>query len=123
MRDYVVISDSTADLPIAVVKELEVPIVPFSYSIEEQVYEYYLDERDGDIGSFYERLRKGAMPVTSQINPAMYQDFLCDAALLKAKSPSCGAGKIYDGTFTRTLIDADGATAELLKKNGVAVFT
>ena len=75
MRDYVVTSDSTADLPIAVVKELEVPIVPFSYSIEEQVYEYYLDERDGDIGSFYERLRKGAMPVTSQINPAMYQDF------------------------------------------------
>ena len=74
MRDYVVISDSTADLPIAVVKELEVPIVPFSYSIEEQVYEYYLDERDGDIGSFYERLRKGAMPVTSQINPAMYQE-------------------------------------------------
>ena len=54
---------------------------------------------------------------------AMYRDFLCDAALLKAKSPSCGAGKIYDGTFTRTLIDADGATAELLKKNGVAVFT
>ena len=46
MRDYIVISDSTADLPIAVVKELEVPIVPFSYSIEEQVYEYYLDERD-----------------------------------------------------------------------------
>ena len=54
---------------------------------------------------------------------AMYRYFLCDAALLKAKSPSCGAGKIYDGTFTRTLIDADGATAELLKKNGVAVFT
>ena len=43
MRDYVVISDSTADLPIAVVKELEVPIVPFSYSIEDQVYEYYLE--------------------------------------------------------------------------------
>ena len=39
MRDYIVISDSTSDLPITVVKELEVPIVPFSYSIEEQVYE------------------------------------------------------------------------------------
>ena len=75
MREYIVISDSTADLPISVVKELEVPIVPFSYSIEEQVYEYYLDERDGDIANFYERLRKGAMPVTSQINPVMYQDF------------------------------------------------
>ena len=80
MRDYIVISDSTADLPISVVKELEVPIVPFSYSIEEQVYEYYLDERDGDIGNFYERLRKGAMPVTSQINPvkgySIYQFFI-----------------------------------------------
>ena len=75
MRDYIVVSDSTADLPIEVVKELEVPIVPFSYSIEEEVFEYYLDERDGDIGAFYERLRKGAMPVTSQINPVMYQDF------------------------------------------------
>lgn len=75
MRDYIVISDSTADLPIEVVRELSVPIVPFSYSIEDEVYEYYLDERDGNISAFYERLRKGAMPVTSQINPVMYQDF------------------------------------------------
>ena len=52
MREYIVISDSTADLPISVVKELEVPSVPFSYSIEGQVYEYYLDERDGDIANF-----------------------------------------------------------------------
>lgn len=52
MRDYVVTSDSTADLPIAVVKELEVPIVPFSYSIEEQVYEYYLDEREVTLEAF-----------------------------------------------------------------------
>lgn len=74
MRDYIVVSDSTADLPVEVVKELDVPIIPFSYSIEETVYEYYLDERDGDIGAFYERLRKGAMPVTSQVNPVRYQE-------------------------------------------------
>lgn len=75
MRDYVIMSDSTADLPVEVVKALGVPIIPFSYSIEETVYEYYLDERDGDAGAFYERLRKGAMPVTSQVNPVRYQDF------------------------------------------------
>lgn len=75
MKDYVIICDSTADLPIDVVKKLDVPIIPFSYSIEEKVYEYYLDERDGDIGTFYEKLRKGAMPVTSQINPVMYQEY------------------------------------------------
>ena len=43
-------------------------------------------------------------------------------ALLKAKSPSCGSGKIYDGTFTKTLIDGDGITVRALKQAGVRVF-
>ena len=46
----------------------------------------------------------------------------CRAALLKERSPSCGSGEIYDGTFTRSLIDGDGITAELLKKNGIKVY-
>lgn len=44
-------------------------------------------------------------------------------AILKSRSPSCGKGKIYDGTFSHTLIDNDGVTAELLRKNGIKVFT
>lgn len=44
-------------------------------------------------------------------------------AILKAKSPSCGAGWIYDGTFSRNLIKGDGVTASLLKKNKIKVFT
>ena len=52
-----------------------------------------------------------------------YQNFLCDAAVLKARSPSCGAGEIYDGSFTHTKIKRDGVAAELLKQKGVAVFT
>lgn len=75
MRDYVLVSDSTADLPIDVVKSLGVEIVPFSYSVNDEVFNYYLDERDGDIKKFYDKLRKGAMPVTSQVNPATYKDF------------------------------------------------
>ncbi len=43
-------------------------------------------------------------------------------AILKAKSPSCGSGKIYDGTFTSTLIDGDGFTTRLLKKHGISVY-
>ncbi len=47
----------------------------------------------------------------------------CDVAILKSKSPSCGAGKIYDGTFSKTLIDGDGTFAKLLKENGIKVLT
>ena len=48
--------------------------------------------------------------------------FRCVAALLKEKSPSCGSGAIYDGTFTRTLRAGDGVTAERLKQAGIPVY-
>ena len=47
----------------------------------------------------------------------------CEAALLKANSPSCGSGTIYDGSFSHVKISGDGVTAELLKANGVPVYT
>ena len=40
---------------------------------------------------------------------------------LKAKSPSCGLGKIYDGTFSGALKEGDGVTAALLKINGIRI--
>lgn len=42
-------------------------------------------------------------------------------AIFKENSPSCGSGTIYDGTFTGTLTQGDGVTAELLKKHGITV--
>lgn len=48
--------------------------------------------------------------------------FGCKAALLKERSPSCGCGQIYDGSFSKTLVGGDGVTAELLKQHGIAVF-
>jgi len=44
-------------------------------------------------------------------------------AILKSKSPSCGCGQIYDGTFTRTLKDGNGITTELLLNNGIVVLS
>ena len=45
----------------------------------------------------------------------------CSSAILKARSPSCGCGLIYDGTFSGTLRRGMGVTAQLLIENGVAV--
>ena len=47
----------------------------------------------------------------------------CKKALLKAKSPSCGKGVIYDGTFTHTKTLGNGVACELLIRNGIKVFT
>ncbi len=44
-------------------------------------------------------------------------------AIFKAKSPSCGSGKVYDGSFTSTLIDGDGVTSRLLKEYGIRILT
>lgn len=44
-------------------------------------------------------------------------------AILKSKSPSCGCGQIYDGTFSDRLTPGDGVTAALLKMNGIEVMS
>lgn len=44
-------------------------------------------------------------------------------AILKQKSPSCGCGYIYDGTFSGKLKEGDGVTTAFLKKNGINVIS
>ena len=46
----------------------------------------------------------------------------CRVAVLKANSPSCGCGTIYDGTFRHRKIAGDGVTAELLQAHGLCVY-
>jgi uncharacterized protein YbbK (DUF523 family) len=46
-----------------------------------------------------------------------------EEAILKAGSPSCGCGWIWDGTFTRTSRPGDGVTTVLLKENGIPTRT
>lgn len=48
--------------------------------------------------------------------------FNCEAAILKERSPSCGSGSIYDGTFSGALREGDGVTAELFMAAGIPVY-
>ena len=47
----------------------------------------------------------------------------CDLAILKSKSPSCGYGKIHDGTFSSGLVDGNGIFAQMLVDEGIRVTT
>ena len=46
----------------------------------------------------------------------------CRIALFKERSPSCGCGAIYDGSFTGTLVSGDGVTAELLQQHHILIL-
>lgn len=71
--------------------------------------------RDGvDVTEAYERGAEEAARLA-----ALYG---CRYALLKERSPSCGSGEVYDGTFGRKLVPGDGVAAARLKKEGVAVY-
>ena len=54
---------------------------------------------------------------------ALAKMYECSEAILKQRSPSCGSGQIYDGTFSGKVIEGDGVTAKLLKENGISVIT
>lgn len=64
-----------------------------------------------------EEYRKGA-------ETALYlaRRYGCTRALLKERSPSCGSGAIYDGSFTGSLVPGDGVAAESLKAAGIRVY-
>ncbi|MCF7907138.1 DUF523 domain-containing protein [Patescibacteria group bacterium] len=63
----------------------------------------------------FEKGAKEALEIALLVN--------CEEAIIKSKSPSCGSGKIYDGTFSGKLIKGDGVFAKILKKNNIKVFT
>ena len=46
----------------------------------------------------------------------------CSVAVLKKRSPSCGIGEVYDGTFSKRLVSGMGITAQLLRSNGIEVY-
>lgn len=61
--------------------------------------------------------QKGALATLKVV-----QEEGCDLAILKAKSPSCGTGRIYDGSFTGTLTPGNGVAAQVLIEAGVRVI-
>ena len=54
---------------------------------------------------------------------ALAQKYHITTAILKERSPSCGSSQIYDGTFSHTRIPGMGVTAELLRQNGITVYS
>ncbi len=68
MNEYVIVTDSSADLDAAEVKELELQVIPLKFTIGGATYSDYPDNRDMDPHVFYERLRAGEVATTAALN-------------------------------------------------------
>lgn len=68
----------------------------------------------GDVTAQYRRGAEEALALCRLLD--------CQAAVLKERSPSCGSGEIYDGTFTGTRVPGDGVTAETLRAQGIRIL-
>ena len=80
----------------------------------ERVKDRVITQAGADVTKEYQLGAKEALKIAKLYN--------CKKAILKEKSPSCGCGKIYDGTFSKNLIVGNGITADLLLKNGIEIF-
>lgn len=97
MREFVIIDNSTVDLPKEWLKERNVPVLPLKYTIDGQTYQ---DMEGLSAKEFFQKLREGHMSVTSQINPEeareMMEPFLKEGKDLLHLAFSSGLSGTYN---------------------------
>ena len=76
MSDFVIVTDSSADLPASLVQEMGVEVLPLSFTVQGKTYHNYPDDREMDPKVFYKMLRDGEMATTSAVNVAEYTAML-----------------------------------------------
>lgn len=76
MPDFVILTDSSADLSDSMARQLDVQVLPLSFTLEEHTYYNYPDNREMAPHLFYERLRGGDVATTSAVNVAQYTEAL-----------------------------------------------
>lgn len=81
----------------------------------ERIGEHVISKSGKDVT---EHFKRGANEIMK-----LAQLYQCRYAILKERSPSCGYGEIYDGTFSGKLIEGNGILAEMLLKSGVTIIS
>lgn len=83
--------------------------------LSSEIVEGVVRHKDGT--SVDKEFRKGA-----EASLKIVKDMETELVILQSRSPSCGVGTIYDGTFSKTLVSGDGVFVKLLKENGIRVM-
>ncbi len=116
-------NDNATNKVIEMVKKgIAIPICPEQLGglqtprIPAEIYEEKVINKKGEnVTSQFKKGAKETLRIAELAN--------CHKAILKQNSPSCGYGKIYDGSHTGKIIKGIGLTANLLSKKGILILT
>lgn len=74
MAPYRILTDSTTDLSPALVEKMNVTVMPLTFTMDGKTYRNTPDETDMSSKVFYDKVRAGSMPTTSQLNPMDFKE-------------------------------------------------
>ena len=76
MSDFIILTDSSADLSAEMAQELDVQVIPLSFIMKGRTYRDFPDNREMDPHLFYEALRQGEEATTAAVNVGQYTEAL-----------------------------------------------
>lgn len=107
MKDYIIVTESTADLPADLVDELGIMVIPMAFGLGNETYLNYPDHRGLDIHKFYERLKAGERSTTALVNAKTFEECF-EPILLSGKDILyIGFSSGLSGTFASSSIAAE----------------
>lgn len=83
--------------------------------------ERILDKEGKDVTAYF--VKGAELSLARALAEAERRGERIEGAILKANSPSCGSGRIYDGTFSGRLIDGNGCFTKMLLDKGIKVIS
>lgn len=123
MHEYVIITDSTCDLPNSLVEESGIVVIPLGFTIDDRSYLDYPDEREMSIKEFYRLLREGKTSTTSQIPPDRFIDVFRSVLSEGKEIIYFGFSSALSGTFNSALLAKDELTDQYPQQHMIIVDT
>lgn len=107
MKNYVIVTESTTDLPPDLVNELGITLIPMAFGFENESYLNYPDNRELDIHKFYERVKNGERSTTALVNSKTFEEYF--EPILKSGDNILyiGFSSGLSGTYSSSLIAAE----------------
>ena len=121
MKDYMIVTDSTCDLPLNLIEELGVKVIPMEFSIGEKSYEYSPYSEDLSMKDFYDHLRNGGVSSTSQINIVHYCEVFEEILKKDLDILYIAFSSALSGTYNTSLIAKDMVLEDYPDSNIVCV--